>query len=195
VAVAHRLNTIVTIQIIEDTLMPTTVTFCINTSSDVCVSEDELATDLKRHRVAILADEERQGAMNGALIIRSPGASEIRVADEIEGTVARICFFTVPELLVNKHVVLRHFSYPGYFRLDPEGLKILVSGDYVPSVRVDYREFILALAACGERFIAFLRRLIGDTEDGAARVKVMDEAADVARQALRDAGDIVPRPG
>ncbi len=153
------------------------------------------STDLKPHRTAVLADEERQGAMNSSLIIRSPGAPEVRVADEIEGIVARVCFFTIPDLLANKHVVSRHLSYPGYFRLDPEGLKILVSGDYVPSVRVDYQELIPALAACGERFIAFLQRLIGDAADGVARVKVMDEAADVARQALRDAGDIVPRPG
>jgi len=175
--------------------MPVTITFCIDISSDACIDEDDFGADLERHRAAILADEDRHGAMNGAIIIRSPGLPDVRVVDEIEAAVASICFFAVPDLLANKHVVRPYFRYPGYFRLDPEGFEILVSGDYIPSVRVDYQQFIPALAACGERFISFLQHLIGDTADGAARVKVMDEAADVARQALRDAGDVVPRPG
>ncbi len=174
--------------------MPATVTFCINISSDVCVGEDELATDLERYRVAILADEERHGAMNGALIIRAPDVPDVRVEDEIEYLVHQVCFLAIPDLLANKHIVVRRFRYPGYFRLDPEAMQELISGDDIPSVRVTYHEFVPALVACGERFILFLQRLAGETPEGEDRVHLLDRNAVIAHEAIQAVGgEVKPR--
>lgn len=174
--------------------MPVTVTFCINTSSDACVSEDELATDLERHRVAILADEERHGVMNGALIVRAPGVPDVRIEDEIEYLVHQICFLAIPDLLANKHIVVRHFRYLGYVRLDPEAMQQLISGDDIPSARVTYHELVPALVACGERFILFLRRLNGGTPEGEDRVQLLERNAAIACEAIQAiGGEIKPR--
>ncbi len=164
--------------------MAVDVSFCMNLTWDTPIGEDELASDIKRFHADILAAADRFGALNGTIIVRAPNVPDVRVEDEIEPAIQNICFLAIPTLLAKQHVVVRYFSHPGYFRLDPEGLKVLISGDNIPSVRVDYQEFVTALFACGERFVAFLRELVGETPEGMDRVQYLETYADAARQAL-----------
>jgi len=62
--------------------------------------------------------------------------------------VHQVCFCAIPDLLVNKHIVVRHLRYPSYVRLDPEAMQQFISGDDILSVRVTYHELVTALVAC-----------------------------------------------
>lgn len=86
----------------------------------------------------------------------------IIVEDSLPALVKNLCFEAMPDLVANKSVVYRYFSYHGYLRLDPEGSLILLSGDGNPTIRVDRSSFLRAFYACGLRFMQLLRQVQGD---------------------------------
>jgi hypothetical protein len=94
---------------------------------------------------------------SGELVITSPGNPEVRIRDSLDALVMQLCFEALEDLIAEKHVVVRHYLMYGYIRMDPEGDLTLLSGDYLPSVRVERAALIAALFQAGERYLALIR--------------------------------------
>jgi hypothetical protein len=62
-------------------------------------------------------------------------------------------------LIQGKSYVYRYFSQYGYVRLDPEGSKILISGDGLNTIRYPLEDFIKELFNCGLMFLKVLETL------------------------------------
>jgi len=161
-----------------------TVAFCVSIASDACVDEDQITADFEHYRPKILADEERDGALDGAVLIRVPGEPEVKVEDELEAIVENLCIRAIPDLVAGRHVVVRYFQYYGYLRLDPEDQNVLISGDFVPKVRISLRETTLGLYECGRRFLTFLLRYKESDPAYVASIQDMMREADEARKAI-----------
>ena len=87
------------------------------------------------------------------------GDIEIAIEDSLDAIIANLCLGSIPDLIGERHVVMRYFLSYGYLRLDPEGDNQLVSGDFVPTVRLPRSELIPALFELGERYVEFFERL------------------------------------
>lgn len=167
--------------------MGVTATFCVNISSDDCIDEEQLNTEFESNRPKIIADERRHGAINGAIVIRSPQNPDIRVEDELEAVVQNVCFLALPDLLAGKRVIVPYFRYPGEIELKPEGHQLLMSGEAIPEERLELREAVFAFYECGQRVVSFLRRLRSDGAESAESedaIRYLEGKEKVARQAL-----------
>lgn len=160
--------------------MTTTVTFCIQLGNEECLSEYDITADFESFREKLCEIE----VLEGAIIINSSGNPEIRVEDELEAAIQNICFLSIPKLKAGEHVVVRYFSIYGYFRLDPEGDNVLISGDYVPSIRVLRNDLLLALYACGQRFVALLRQLRAGDPLYEGNISHLEDQAESARRII-----------
>jgi hypothetical protein len=157
------------------------VTFTIRMSQDEWLDEPELADALDRRRDEFLGQRE----LEGAVVIRFNDEPEVRVLDALVPLGLNVCFDAACELAQDRNVALRYYSWPGSFRIDPEGWWALISGDGVPSVRVWRRELQEGLVACGDRITDFLRRLGGSEADDALDLLVA--RAEETRGCLGDA--------
>lgn len=135
--------------------MAVEVTFRMQVELNAWVGEQDLAADLGPHLAALLANDQSYGE----LIIRSEGQPEVSVDDEMWSTVANVCFVGVAELLAGREVVNPYMRYNGEVRLTPEGERVRVSGDFIPTAVYERRELLPALHECGRRYVKFLRRL------------------------------------
>lgn len=162
--------------------MAVEVTFRMQVELNEWVGEQEIAADLGRHRAALVANDQGYGE----LIIRAGGQAEVGVDDEMGATVANVCFYGVAELAAGREVVCPYMRYAGELRLTPEGERVRVSGDFIPSAAYDRRELLPALCDCGLRYVKFLRRL-GDEAGAGGFVEMaehLERLAESARAAL-----------
>jgi hypothetical protein len=153
------------------------VTFRIRLAQDDWLDEAEL--DHRREELR------ERSELEGGVVIRFDDEPEVRVLDALVPLGLNVCFGAACELARDRHVALRYYSWPGYFRIDPEGWWALVSGDGVPSVRVWRRELQDGLVACGDRITDFLRRLGGPEADDA--LELLAARAEEAHSCLADA--------
>jgi hypothetical protein len=94
-------------------------------------------------------------ALDGALRM---GSSEI--ADELFSAVQRLCFEAAPALLTDGVVVeYRYFSSNESLRLVAADDSVVISGSDVPGSTFPRRELLVALYACGARWLATLDQL------------------------------------
>lgn len=107
---------------------------------------------------ALLDDNERD---SGEIVLER-GDVAIRIRDSLDAMVSLFCLGAIADLVDRKHIVIRYFESYGYLRLDPEASDQLISGDFVPTVRLPRAELIPALAAAGERYVRFFEYLRGD---------------------------------
>jgi hypothetical protein len=156
------------------------VTFCINLGGDACLSEAEIASEFHNLRATLLQTE----VLEGGIIIRSSDATEVQIEDELEAAIQNVCFVSIPKLVAGEHVVVRYFSYYGYLRFDPEGDNVLISGDFVPTVRVLRAELIPALFHCGRRFVELYRRFAATDSSHEANIRHLEAQAEIAQRAL-----------
>jgi hypothetical protein len=169
------------------------VTFCVDVRNDGCVEEKELEARLDDLRPRILADDYIEGAVT---IRPNPDSAEVRVEDMMEALVLNLCFGAIGGILAREHVVVSYFNMYGYLRMDPEADLELISGDYVPTVRVPYYDLAEALYGCGVRFVDFYRRLTGGDPYYEENLKAMEEKAQEAARILADnAGERERWPG
>jgi hypothetical protein len=136
-----------------------------------------------------LADLRDLDPLRGALIIAGAG-KEIAVNDDLGALAQNVCFDAAAQLAEERNVAVRHYDKPGYFRLDPEGWWVRLSGDYVEEIVVPRLALVDGLVECGERIAAFMRAL------GTRGVQVddLEERARQARTAVA-AGPGAPPPG
>ncbi len=164
--------------------MAVMVEFCVNLGNDTCVGEDRINADLGHYYLELAAVEERDGAIDGAVLIRVPGEPEVKVEDEFEAIVENLCSRAIPDLVAGRRVVVRYFQYCGYLRLDPEDQNMLISGDFVPKVRTNLRETALGFYECGQRFLEFWLRYKENDPAYVASVQDMMGEADKSRKAI-----------
>jgi len=141
---------------VEDGGANVNVRFCLNAGDD-CIDERELTENLDEYRRRMQANTR----FSGAIVIAAPGQPTVEYEDELGPAVRDLCFRSIPDLLAGKPVALTTFSYPGSVSLVPEGDTVVISGDVVETARVPLRPLARGLVACGQRFIAFARRLRG----------------------------------
>jgi hypothetical protein len=148
-----------------------------------CVPEPSSDADLERIRQALPQNEER----SGELVITGPDNVEVRIKDSLDALAMQLCFESLPDLIAEKHVVVRHYLMYGYIRLDPEGDLTLISGDYIPKVRVDRAKLISALFHAGERYIQLIKNLRRSDTDYAELLEMLEGYHSDAAQALASA--------
>lgn len=156
------------------------VTFCLNIGEDVCIDEDEINARFDAYLPSLLTDED----YIGNIIINSPGQPVIRIEDELWAIVQNLCFLSIPNLLLGKSVDILYYSYNGHLRLEPDGNEVVISGDYIPVVKVARQELVNALYSCGHRFVEFFRRLKGSNPNFSATIEHLEKQEEIAKQAL-----------
>lgn len=157
------------------------VTFTLRRSQDEWLDEGELEQALETRREELLG----QGELEGAVVIHFDEEPEVKVEDALVPLALNVCFGAVCELAQDRNVALRYYSWPGYFRIDPEGWWVLLSGDGIPSVRVWRRELQEGLVACGDRIVEFIRRLGGSEADDA--LELLEARAEEAHRCRDEA--------
>jgi len=148
-----------------------------------CAPEPHSQAEIERIRQALPQNEER----SGELVITGPDNVEVRIKDSLDALAMQLCFESLADLIAEKHVVVRHYLMYGYIRLDPEGDLTLLSGDYIPKVRVDRAQLIAALFAAGERYIAFIKNLRRSDTDYAELLEMLESYHSDAAQAMESA--------
>ncbi len=138
-----------------------TTTFCYFdfTDDDAATCVPEPTNDDEMYEFPALLDDNE---LDSGEIVLTRGNVEIRVRDSLDAMVSLFCLGAIPDLVDQKHVVIRYFESYGYLRLDPEASDQLLSGDFIPTVRFPRAELIPALAATGERYVRFFEYLRGD---------------------------------
>jgi len=161
------------------------VTFCYNDYRDEdvdeapCVPEPLDEADFAAFDEIVAANEDDVGKL---VLRRAEVAFEIE--DSLDATVANFCLGAIPDLVGRKHVVVRHFLSYGYLRLDPEASEMLISGDFVPKVRLPRAELIPALFGVGDRYVRFLERVRGNDAEYQGLIGGLREKRDLAAEAL-----------
>lgn len=150
-------------------------------AGEECISELALADN-----PGLLAELfARNTDHSGELAITSPGNPEVRIRDSLDALVMQLCFESLNNLIEEHHVVVRHYLMYGYIRLDPEGDLSLLSGDYVPKVRVNRAALIPALFQAGERYLELIRGLRRTNEEFDELLTMLEDYHTEAAEALR----------
>jgi hypothetical protein len=69
----------------------------------------------------------------------------VHVEDELEATFQNLCFRAVADLKAGKNRIINYLGYYGELRLNHEGTMVIISGDFVPEVRVLTEKLLLSL--------------------------------------------------
>ncbi|MEA2244828.1 MAG: hypothetical protein QOD24_4384 [Solirubrobacteraceae bacterium] len=132
--------------------MSTEVRFRVRLPDDEWLDEPDLT--------GRLADLRELDPIRGALIIGGEEAgTEIAVTDDLGALAQNVCFGAATQLAEDRNVAVPHYDKPGYFRLDPEGWWVRLSGNYVEEIVVPRLGLVDGLVGCGERIAAFMRAL------------------------------------
>lgn len=99
------------------------------------------------------------GGCEGKFLIYFQHSLSNVIEDEIPALVKNICFDSIETLIQGKSYVYRYFSQYGYVRLDPEGSKILISGDGLNTTRYPLMLFIEGLFKNGLMFLKVLEKI------------------------------------
>jgi hypothetical protein len=158
--------------------MPVEVFFCANVGNNSCAAERDLLDDLESFRTRLIS----RGDHEGALVITVEGQLEFRIEDELQNAVPFVCFDAVTELAAGRPFVYAYMSMSGVIEFNPEDDAVNLSGDYVPAISAPQAELLLALHACGLRWMEFFRLLHGEGADPI--LADMQVRADIARHAL-----------
>jgi hypothetical protein len=156
------------------------VTFCIKVGR-ACLDEGGVLAEPDASRQALLDNP----TFDGILTIHA-GGGLTRVEDELRAVVQNICFRAVVELLAGRNFVYRYMGYYGYFRMDPEGREVVLSGDFVKTARLPLGATVRALYECGERFLEALREVGGEENPFAEEIAYYREFAESAKAALKE---------
>jgi hypothetical protein len=155
--------------------MDVAVSFRVWLGDGELLDENELETTLAERTEELRAREE----LEGAVVIRSSGNPDVVVEDALAALALNLCFGAVTELAADRSATYRYYASYGYFRLDPEGWQVRLSGDDVPTVHVHRPELQEGLLACGERIMrraSILRRSSPRRSSRAARSRASDGA-------------------
>jgi hypothetical protein len=150
------------------------------------LDEEELEAELASRVDELRAKDE----LEGGVVVRSTGNLDVVVEDALAALALNLCFEAAIELSADRSATYRYYAVYGYFRLDPEGWQVRLSGDHVPTVHVHRPELQEGLVACGERIVRLLERVGGDEAEGA--LAVLRPKAEAARQALAAAPQTFP---
>ncbi|WP_373527544.1 hypothetical protein [Nostoc sp.] len=158
------------------------VTFRLYIGSDIELDEEEIQSCLDHHRAAIRTRD----LYEGAIIINSPNNPMVVIEDMVTALVHNFCFDAISDLIAQKNVTISYCDHYGYLRLDPESFYIRISGDDIPTIRLERRDLLPALYDCGQRFIQFLKDLKGDDKDEKLEnlIHFLEELGKKAHQAL-----------
>jgi hypothetical protein len=161
--------------------MDVAVSFRVWLGDGELLDENELETTLAERTEELRAREE----LEGAVVIRSSGNPDVVVEDALAALALNLCFGAVTELAADRSATYRYYASYGYFRLDPEGWQVRLSGDDVPTVHVHRPELQEGLLACGERIMRLLEHIGGQEAEGS--LGVLRPRAEAARTALASA--------
>jgi hypothetical protein len=123
------------------------------------VTEQDLEQNFEAVKDALKAADDPYGY----LLIRDPDQGrEIRMYDDIQYLVVRVCLDAMAKLREGAEVVIDHASSPGSIQLKREGAEVAVTDRDAPSVSFGADKLLPALLACGSRYVAAVQRLRGD---------------------------------
>jgi hypothetical protein len=149
------------------------------------ISERELGSRLAELSEAVSDDQ----PPDGLLLVEVPGRPVAEFADELWAAIQNVCFAAVPVLLdEGSPYVYRYSASDTRATLSPVGGQILVAGDDVPELSAPAGDLLVALYACGGRYLDLLDRL----GRNAALRDHLGRYADRARGSLQRHGLLPP---
>ena len=159
--------------------------FAIIGADGETLGEEELASRFDELRERLTAQEEPEGT----LVLYNDGGSYRVTAfrDDLEALMRGVCVRAIPDLAAGKEVVAEMAAYDESAAFKPEGDEIVVSGDQIDGDRCPARPLLEALVGCGERYLAFIKRLRGDNPELAEYFAGWDAAVARARASLNGA--------
>jgi hypothetical protein len=161
--------------------MSLSVTFSIQVRRGEYVSENELTANIDQYREQLHAVD----SWIGEIVIVTDDGTEVHIEDDLDVLVQHLCFRCVRELRAGQHTLVQYWSYYGYVRLDPEANTVVISGDFIPKVRVMATDLLPALYSCGRRYLVFARNIYGHSEAVQQAYAAAEAEAEQARQALQ----------
>jgi hypothetical protein len=145
------------------------------------LTEQELRTDLKKLRQALIKAENLDGILR--FEDRTP-ASRFELGDTLAPLIANLCFGPIAALAADETVDVEFFSCEARVRLEPAGKDVVISWEGEPPRKLPRAQLLPALVECGERYVDFVKRLHGSDPDWADEIKTLTEAAKKARSGL-----------
>jgi hypothetical protein len=140
----------------------TGVTFRIRLPDGTWADESELPDRL--------AELRGRSQLEGALVVSGNDPGETVIEDDVNALAHNVCLRTVPDLVQQRAFAVPYFDKQGSIRLDPAGLYVRLSGDYVEEAVVPQLGLIAGLVDCADRIAAFLRAL-GDRDGQAGQLE------------------------
>lgn len=166
------------------------VKFHLFIDGDNTLSEQDIKDRIKEIGPKLRSADTYEGTID----IQTPMSELIKIEDELPALVKNFCFSPIPDLLTGKNVVIRYYNHYGYLRLDPEGRHILMSGDGIPTVRIERNRLLPEIYNCGQRFIHFLNGL-KDDENGNEIRDLIDFLTEYGRKAHESLINVRLMPG
>lgn len=128
-----------------------------------------------------------KGAIHGSIVLTSPAGARTEVVDELLPWVHRLCFGVIPDLVAGNPVEILYYSRSGRLSLRPSGDEIAVEGTHNDAQSYAADPLLVALVACGERFIERMRVVMADDANFIFNLDFMaTDVAPAARAAVRD---------
>lgn len=157
------------------------VTFDVLTNDDAILSESDLAQgspDLRK-----LLDNLDQ--LEGLLTIDNPDAQDLVVfRDVLSLLISYFCMYSIPDLANGKPLEYSFAAYNEHATLKVDGDTIVVHYDGDAECRCPAAPLLAALVACGERFVALIKRVYGNEPSWSVRLAAWEEAVTRARNSL-----------
>ncbi|HEU4323758.1 MAG TPA: hypothetical protein VFS21_11470 [Roseiflexaceae bacterium] len=105
--------------------------------------------------VGALTDE----VIVGKFILAQPGEEALELEDRIEPLIQNLCLYAPKQLLSGQSYRFQHWNYAASVVLEPDGDKVLVSGDLLKPTVIAKRELIEALLGCAARVMTLMQHL------------------------------------
>lgn len=143
------------------------------------VSEGVLLQDMERLRPALAGQAEGLGQVD----IEAADA-KFSAFDAADTLVLSICLNPLPHLVKGETFAFEPFSGVNKYRLIASGDDVVFFKNDEVAAMFPRRELLPALLACGERYLAFLEKLLPAAPAVPLRVRIFRLAVDEARAAL-----------
>ncbi|MGH8576237.1 MAG: hypothetical protein ACREXX_00290 [Gammaproteobacteria bacterium] len=148
------------------------------TEHDV-IDESELVARFEDYRPVLARKDEHYGAV----VFRSASA-QAAFEDDLWHLVFNLCFRSIPALADAGTFRTRLYVNPGEILMRRDGESVHIEDDQGVSIEMPWPDVAPALVACGERFIALLRRLDGQPVN-AKLIAMLEEQRQPALEILR----------
>jgi hypothetical protein len=157
------------------------ITFDLDLDGNRFFNENDLDADLDSLRPLILEFDNPEGVLH----FEDPENDvSFELGDSMGPLIYSMCFGPIKSLAEGKPVEIPFSTCDASVKLVPNGDEVVFSWEGSEPYRLGRSELLPALVSCGERYVAFMKRLYNGDPNYAAELDDLASAAQNARACL-----------